>query len=86
MLKKLAAIGLGAALVFAPVAGFAQTDPATPAPASTPMAKKMVHHKAHKAKHVVKKPMAHEMKKPMAHKTSHKMKKPMPAPTETPKS
>ena len=82
MLKKLAAIGLGAALVLAPVAAFAQTDPATPARRpTTPMAKKAVHHKVHKAKHVVKKPMA-------AQDRAHKVKKPMPAPTptETPKS
>jgi len=80
MLKKLAAIGLGAALILAPVATMAQTPApdATPAAAATP--KPMVH-KA-KAKHVVKKPVAKKpmkMKKPAA-------KKPMPAPTETPKS
>ncbi|MGD0642327.1 MAG: hypothetical protein ABSC22_16390 [Roseiarcus sp.] len=79
MLKKLAAIGLGAALILAPVATMAQTPApdATPAAAATP--KPMVH-KA-KAKHVVKKPVAkkHVAKKPAA-------KKPMPAPTETPKS
>lgn len=76
MLKKLAAIGLGAALVLAPVASFAQT--ASPTPAATEAAKPMMH-KTHKAKHVVKKPVAHKAKKPMA-------KKPMPTPTETPKS
>jgi len=80
MLKKLAAIGIGAALVLAPVAAFAQTDQATPAATATPMAKKAVPHKVHKAKHVVK--------KPAAHKTTHKAKKPAPAPTptEAPKS
>jgi hypothetical protein len=83
MLKQLAAIGIGAALILAPVATFAQTATPTPAAAATPMAKKVVHHKA---KHVVKKPVAakpmvkhHMAKKPMA-------KKPTPAPTETPKS
>jgi hypothetical protein len=53
MLKQLAALGLGAALVLAPVASFAQT--ATPTP--TPMV--VVHHK------VVHHPM---VKKPMVKK------------------
>ena len=90
MLKQLAAITLGAALILAPVASFAQTAPA-PAATATPMMKKMVKHHVVKH-HVVKKPMMakkpmvkhhvvkhHMMKKPMA-------KKPMPAPTATPKS
>jgi len=83
MLKQLAAIGIGAALILAPVATFAQTATPTPASTAAPMAKKVVHHKA---KHVVRKPVAakpmvkhHMAKKPMA-------KKPTPAPTETPKS
>jgi hypothetical protein len=82
MLKQLAAIGIGAALILAPVASFAQAAP-TPAATETPMVKKVVHHKA---KHVVKKPVVkhhvvkhHAVKKPAA-------KKPVPAPTETPKS
>jgi hypothetical protein len=82
MLKRLAAIGLGAALVLAPVVSFAQTDSPTPAATETPMAKKVVHHKVHKAKHVVKKPVAHKM----SHKVKKPKPKPTPKPTETPKS
>ena len=55
MLKQLAAIGIGAALILAPVASFAQTATPTPAATTAPM-KKVVKH------HMVKKPMA---KKPM---------------------
>ena len=86
MLKQLAAIGIGAALILAPVASFAQTAP-TPAATPAPMEKKVVKH--HMVKHhVVKKPVA---AKPMVkhHVVKHHMvKKPMPAPTptETPKS
>lgn len=81
MLKKLAAIGLGASLILAPVITMAQTTPAateTPAAGAAMPAKPMAHKMKHKAKakHVVKKPMA---KKPMA-------KKPMPTPTATPQS
>ena len=55
MLKQLAAIGLGAALILAPVASFAQTAP-TPAATETPMVKKVVkHHVVHH--HMVKKPV-----------------------------
>ena len=81
MLKQLAAMGIGAALILTPVASFAQAAP-TPAATAAPV-KKVVHHKA---KHVVKKPVVkhhvvkhHAVKKPAA-------KKPVPAPTETPKS
>ena len=72
MLKQLAAMGIGAALILAPVAVFAQTATPTPTSTAAPMAKKVVHHKA---KHVVKKPVVkhHMVKKPMA-------KKPMPMP------
>jgi hypothetical protein len=87
MLKQLAAIGIGAALILAPVASFAQTAAPTPAATATPMMKKVVHHKV--VHHVVKKPM---VKKPMVkhHVVKHHMvkkpmaKKPMPAPTPTP--
>jgi hypothetical protein len=96
MLKQLAAIGISAALVFAPVATFAQTASPTPTPTSTatPMMKKVVHHKVVKAKHVVKKPMVKKpmVKKPMAKKPMVKkpmakkpmVKKPLPTPTPTP--
>ena len=91
MLKQLAAIGIGAALILAPVASFAQTATPTPAATSTPMMKKVVHHKVVKAKHVVK---HHVVKKPVAAKPMvkhhvvkhHVAKKPVPAPTATPKS
>jgi hypothetical protein len=74
MLKQLAAIGIGAALILAPVASFAQTATPTPAATEAPMAKKVVKH------HVVK-------KAPVKHVVKHKaVKKPVPAPTETPKS
>lgn len=73
MLKQLAAIGIGAALILAPVATFAQSATPTPAATAAPMAKKVVHHKA---KHVVKKPVVkhhvvkhHMAKKPMAKPT-----------------
>jgi hypothetical protein len=79
MLKQLAAISFGAALILAPVAAFAQTDP-TPAPTETPMAaKKVVHHHVHHkvvVHHVVHHHVVHH----------HMAKKPTPAPTETPKS
>jgi hypothetical protein len=74
MLKQLAAIGIGAALILAPVASFAQTAP-TPAATAAPVAKKVVKH------HVVKKaPVKHHVVKHTA------VKKPAPTPTETPKS
>ena len=94
MLKQLAAIGIGAALILAPVAALA--DDATPTPAATPMMKKVVHHPV-VHHHVVKKPMMvkkpmvkhhvvhhHMAKKPMTKKPM--MMKPTPTPTETPKS
>jgi pentapeptide MXKDX repeat protein len=83
MLKQLAAIGIGAALILAPVASFAQTATPTPAATATPMMKKVVKHHVVKKPMMVKKPMVkhhvvkhHMVKKPMA-------KKPMPAPTPT---
>jgi len=59
MLKKIAAIGVSAAIAFAPLAAIAQTDQAAPgaAPAASE-AKPMA------AKPMKKKP--HHMKKPMA--------------------
>ncbi len=87
MLKQLAAIGIGAALILAPVASFAQTATPTPAATTAPVKKVVKHHVV--KHHVVKKPVAakpmvkhhvvkhHMVKKPMA-------KKPMPAPTPTP--
>jgi hypothetical protein len=77
MLKQLAAIGIGAALILAPVASFAQAAP-TPAATETPVVKKVVKHHAVKH-HVVKKAVVkhHAVK-------HHTVKKPVPAPTPTP--
>ena len=51
MLKKLAAIGLGAAIVFSPMAALAQTDqpaaPAAGAEAAKPMAAPTGSHRSH---------------------------------------
>ena len=78
LLNKLAALGLTAALAFAPIAALAQD--ATPTPAATPaagdaaapaMAPKAKHHH-HAAKHMMKK--SHHMAK------HHMMKKKMDAP------
>jgi hypothetical protein len=80
MLKQLAAIGIGAALILSPLTAYADDAP-TPAATTAPV-KKVVHH--HKAKHVVKKPVA---AKPMVkhHVVKHHViKKPTPAPTPTP--
>ena len=66
MLKTLTAIGISAAIVFAPLAAFAQTDaaPAGAAPAASdamaPAKDTMM-----KKKHMAKKHMAKKMKKPM---------------------
>jgi hypothetical protein len=83
MLKQLAAIGIGAALILAPVATFAQTATPTPAETTAPIKKVVKHHVV--KHHMVKKPVA---AKPMVkhHVAKHKVKKPVPAPTETPKS
>ena len=83
MLKQLAAIGIGAALILAPVATFAQTATPTPAETTAPIKKVVKHHFV--KHHMVKKPVA---AKPMVkhHVAKHKVKKPVPAPTETPKS
>ncbi|MBV8474152.1 MAG: hypothetical protein JO234_12110 [Hyphomicrobiales bacterium] len=82
MLKKLAAIGLGAALILAPVASMAQTSdqnaaPAAGAPASDQGAMKAPAPKKHKMKkHSTTK--KHSAKKPAA--------APAPAATDAPKS
>jgi hypothetical protein len=67
MMKTLTAIGISAAIVFAPLAAFAQTDaaPAGAAPAASdamaPAKDSMM-----KKKHMAKKHMAKKMKKPAA--------------------
>jgi hypothetical protein len=69
MMKTLTAIGISAAIVFAPLAAFAQTDaaPAAGAPAASdtaaPAADSMM--KKPMKKHMAKKHMAKKMKKPM---------------------
>jgi hypothetical protein len=82
MLKKLAAIGLGAALIFAPVATMAQTTDTT-APAATPSPAASPAKAAPKAKHVVKKPV---VKKTTVKKTTPKKATPTPTPSATPQS
>jgi hypothetical protein len=70
MMKTLTAIGISAAIVFAPLAAIAQTDaaPAGAAPAASdaaaPAADSMK--KAAPKKHMAKKHMAKKMKKPAA--------------------
>lgn len=71
MIKILAAIGLGSALMLAPALAFAEDAPAAPAK-TAPAPKHMKHHHHHMKKH-------HVMKK--------KTTKPAPAkPAEAPKS
>jgi hypothetical protein len=82
MMKTLTAIGISAAIVFAPLAAFAQTDaaPATAPAASdtaTPDAGAM---KKAPKKHMAKKHMAKKMKKPAADDAAPA------APAEAPKS
>ncbi|HEY1941637.1 MAG TPA: hypothetical protein VGH40_05880 [Roseiarcus sp.] len=80
MLKKLAAIGLGAALILAPVASMAQTSTDTnAAPAAAPADQGTMKAPAPK-KHRMKK---HTTKKHMAKKPAAA---PAPAATEAPKS
>ncbi len=65
MFKKIAAIGLGAALALSPLAALAQTDQTTapaapaagaaPAEGATPEKAPMKHHAKHKSKHMAKK-------------------------------
>ena len=93
MLKKLVAMGLGAAIAFAPLAAFADDATPTPTPAATmaPTKHKVVKHHVVKKTvvkkttvkkhHVVKKTVVKKtvVKKPIKH---HVVKKP--APTDTP--
>jgi hypothetical protein len=75
MMKILAAVGLGAALMLAPVLAYAD-DAAAPKADATMAPKPMVHHKHHTTKkphHTTKK--HHTAKKPMA----------APAPADAPK-
>ena len=84
MMKTLTAIGISAAIVFAPLAAIAQTDttaPAAGAPAATDNmapAKPAKAHKKHMAKKA-KKHMAKKVKKPAEDATPA-------APAEAPKS
>jgi hypothetical protein len=78
MIKILAAIGLGSALMLAPAIAFAD-DAAAPKPDATAPAmapKPMMHHHHHKVVVMVK----HH------HHHHHMMKKPMDKPTEAPKT
>ncbi len=83
MMKTLTAIGISAAIVFAPLAAIAQTDaaPAGAAPAASdaaaPAANSM---KKAPKKHMSKKHMAKKMKKPAADDATPA------APAEAPKS
>jgi len=74
MMKILAAASLGAALVLAPLAAFAQTDAAPAATDSTDAAP---------AKAMEKAPMKHKTKKHMAKKDHKKMMKKEEAPAAT---
>jgi hypothetical protein len=78
MLKKLAALGLTAALALSPMAALAQaTDTTAPAADAKPMAEKPMKPKHHMMKkHVMKK---HVMKKKM-------MEKETPPPADAPKT
>ena len=76
MLKTLTAIGISAAIAFAPLAALAQTDTTAPAAGAAAATDAMA-------------PAKDSMKKPMKKHTKHmsKMKKPMEeAPAEAPKS
>jgi len=68
MLKTLTAIGISAAIVFAPLAAIAQTDaaPAGAAPAASDTAAPADSMKKAPKKHMAKKHMAKKMKKPAA--------------------
>jgi hypothetical protein len=81
MIKILAAIGLGSALMLAPAIAFAD-DAAAPKPDATAPAmapKPMMHHHHHHHAMVV-------MVKHHHHHHHHMMKKPMDKPTEAPKT
>jgi hypothetical protein len=67
MMKTLTAIGISAAIVFAPLAAFAQTDAAPAgAPAASDTAAPADSMKKAPKKHMAKKHMAKKMKKPAA--------------------
>jgi hypothetical protein len=74
MLKIIAAIGLGSALMLTPVLAYADesTTPPTPdtvkTPGNGPDMKPMHHHHHHMSKHTTKKHTSHSSKKPAAHK------------------
>ena len=79
MLKILAAVGLGSALMLAPAVAFADdAAPAAPAADAKMAPKPMMHH--HRHHHVMHHVMHHHV---MHH---HMMKKPMEKPAEAPKS
>ena len=79
MLKILAAVGLGSALILAPAVAFADdAAPAAPAADAKMAPKPMMHH--HRHHHVMHHVMHHHV---MHH---HMMKKPMEKPAEAPKS
>jgi hypothetical protein len=75
MIKILAAVGLGSALILAPVVAFA--DDAAPA-ADAKMAPKPMAHHHHVAHHVVHHKVVHH------HVVHHKMKKPAAKPADAP--
>jgi hypothetical protein len=88
-MKKIAAIGLIAALAFAPLAAFAQTATPDAGPTPSMSAADKSPTTMMKKKHIMRHMMhKHMMKKHMMHK--HMMKKhmmePTPAATEAPKS
>jgi hypothetical protein len=88
MMKILAAVGLGSALMLAPVLAFAD-DAAVPAPAAdATMAPKPMHHHRHHAHHVVHHHVVHHhvMHHHAAHHMMKKPAKPMEKPAEAPKS
>jgi hypothetical protein len=68
MLKTLTAIGISAAIVFAPLAAIAQTDTTAPAGAAPAASDAMAPAKdsMKSKKHMAKKHMAKKMKKPAA--------------------
>jgi hypothetical protein len=69
MLKTLTAIGISAAIVFAPLAAIAQTDTTAPAAGAAPAASDAMapaKDSMKSKKHMAKKHMAKKMKKPAA--------------------
>jgi len=82
MMKTLTAIGISAAIVFAPLAAIAQTDTTAPAGAAPAASDAMAPAKdsMKSKKHMAKKHMAKKMKKPAADDATPA------APAEAPKS